>query len=497
MYNAQQCKDKLNKAAIVSRWILQGKLRVLSPLIVGGGNSLADDCDIVLVKDENNKPFIPSSSITGALKHAFNDYRYIGNEADYEKNKLWFWGGEFWQKGIKRTCQSAMVISDLGLIGENEQVIAIRDGIKINRRNGMAEDEKKFDFEIVEPGTCFDFQMEVILRQAFNSSLFDSFVQWIIYKLCGGNFALGARTGQGFGRCRLEDEKYFRFDFNNFEHVIKWLSKDYTIPATKVRISLPEKFKYNYKLFQIRARFQIKSSLIIGSYPGTPEEPDKAHIKSKKKDGSSEICGVIPGSSFRGAIRSRAERIAKTLDVYDEDKFHELFGWVEDKEGKKKAIKGRIVVEESQLDTSTYEEQIQYRIRIDRFTGGVMKNALFDSMPIWSKDGNKTTVELNLSIKDYKEWEAGLMLLVLKDLWNGDLPIGGEKGIGRGTLQGLEAEIWLDDKKVTIEQLKDGKLAVYESESEVWEETAAAKLEKLVKAFCNLTEEVGVLTDVH
>ena len=31
------------------------------------------------------------------------------------------------------------------------------------------------------------------------------------------------------------------------------------------------------------------------------------------------------------------------------------------------------MVEESQLDTSTYEEQIQYRIRIDRFTGGVMK----------------------------------------------------------------------------------------------------------------------------
>ena len=45
---------------------------------------------------------------------------------------------------------------------------------------------------------------------------------------------------------------------------------------------------------------------------------------------------MIPGSSFRGAIRSRAERIAKTLDVYDEDKFHELFGWVEDKEGRKK-----------------------------------------------------------------------------------------------------------------------------------------------------------------
>ena len=127
MYNAQQCKDKLNKAAIVSRWILQGKLRVLSPLIVGGGNSLADDCDIVLVKDENNKPFIPSSSITGALKHAFIDYRYIGNEADYEKNNLWLWCVEFWQKGIKRTCQSAIVISDLGLIGENEQVIAIRD----------------------------------------------------------------------------------------------------------------------------------------------------------------------------------------------------------------------------------------------------------------------------------------------------------------------------------------------------------------------------------
>ncbi len=487
---------KKDSAAIVGRWILQGKLRLLSPLIVGGSSNVLDDCDIVLIKDETGAPFIPSSSITGALKHAFEDYNYKGNDPDYEQNELWFWGGEYIQKEndrkkIKRSSQSAMIISDMRLIGENKNIISIRDGIKINPQNGLVEEKKKFDFEIIEPGACFDFRMEIVLREAFNQSLFNSFVQWIIYKLCSGDFALGARTGQGYGRCRLEDVSYYKFNFENYEHVISWLSGEYKIPPEKIVVHPPEVFDYNHKLFQIRARFKINSSLIIGSYPGTSEEPDKVHLKSNKPDGSREICGVIPGSSFRGAIRSRAERIAKTLNVYDEDKFHELFGWVEDEDKSKKTIKGRITVKECQIDKKSYEEQIQYRIRIDRFTGGVMNNALFDSMPIWSKKGAETIVELNLSIKDYKPWEAGLMLLVLKDLWNEDLPIGGEKGIGRGTLQGLDAEIWLDNRKITMKQLENNELELYENKPGTWEETVAAELEKLIEAFCNPKKNTG------
>ena len=42
------------------------------------------------------------------------------------------------------------------------------------------------------------------------------------------------------------------------------------------------------------------------------------------------------------------------------------------------------------------------------------------------------------------------MLLVLKDLWLGDLAIGGEKGIGRGVFQGKSAVISLADEKIVI-----------------------------------------------
>ena len=35
--------------------------------------------------------------------------------------------------------------------------------------------------------------------------------------------------------------------------------------------------------------------------------------------------------------------------------------------------------------------------------------------------------------------------MLLKDLWNGDLPLGGDKSIGRGVLQGHWAQINLKD----------------------------------------------------
>ena len=40
-----------------------------------------------------------------------------------------------------------------------------------------------------------------------------------------------------------------------------------------------------------------------------------------------------------------------------------------------------------------------------------------------------------------QDWEAGLCVLLLKDLWLGRIAVGGEKSIGRGILEGLHAVI--------------------------------------------------------
>jgi hypothetical protein len=81
--------------------------------------------------------------------------------------------------------------------------------------------------------------------------------------------------------------------------------------------------------------------------------------------------------------------------------------------------------------TITDGERIrQTRIRADRATQGVVKGALFDEEP---EIGGRVTVRLEL--RDPQVGETGLLLL-LKDLLSGDLPVGGTASVGRGVLRG-------------------------------------------------------------
>ena len=80
-------------------------------------------------------------------------------------------------------------------------------------------------------------------------------------------------------------------------------------------------------------------------------------------------------------------------------------------------------------------------------------------------------------MRNPEQYEIGLLLLLLKDLWTSDLPVGGESSIGRGRLQGLKAEILRyksnSPHRWTISQ-KDEAL-------QVRDETDTSKSEKLVQ----------------
>ena len=71
------------------------------------------------------------------------------------------------------------------------------------------------------------------------------------------------------------------------------------------------------------------------------------------------------------------------------------------------------------------------RIRIDRFTGGVVDGALFDEEPVYA---SRTHTQLEL--RNPKPGEIGLLLLVVRDLLTRDLPLGGSVGVGRGVACG-------------------------------------------------------------
>jgi CRISPR/Cas system CSM-associated protein Csm3 (group 7 of RAMP superfamily) len=489
-------------ATICGRLLAAGRLRLITPLIIGGGSSLYGDSDIVVLKDMQGQPYIPSSSITGALKGDFNNYSYKGSvdQDKYKQNKLWFWGGEDTFKKndekVRRSCQSALMISDLVLPEGSTAQLSIRDGIRINRSTGIVEPGAKYDFEIVEPGIAFNFRMEVIVRKAFNPELFNSFFDWIVYQLSQGKIALGARTNKGFGRCRLENISSYRYDYQDRDHIIAWLTED----EEKVKqpagdfSQVDKLFKKETRQFSIKADFRIKNSLIVGSYSGDPSASDKVHLNSYDSEDSTKEVAVLPGTSIRGAIRSHAERIINTLGGDGNEMLKGLFGWVDTEKpdnGRNEAIKGRIKIEEKPITLNTFMEEIQYRIKIDRFTGGVINNALFDSMPIWAGQGDESMVTLELDIDRYLDWEAGLMLLVLKDLWNGDLAVGGEKNVGRGTLLGQRATICLDDQTIVIKKETEGLTFQNEDGSTGWDEETVEKLENLVKELHKKINEPG------
>ncbi|HDL01100.1 MAG TPA: hypothetical protein ENH23_02595, partial [candidate division Zixibacteria bacterium] len=232
----------------------------------------------------------------------------------------------------------------------------------------------------------------------------------------------------------------------NKHDIIQWLKK----ADNYFQADLPEPYKYSSDTFRIEFDFVIKDSLIIRHYSSNPAESDSAHIRSEGKN-------IIPGSSIKGAMRSRAERILKTLAVEDQTElFSFLFGnsSTSDKDNGKRydgSIPSRIKINEVIIKQKV-EANIQQRIKIDRFTGGTIDGALFDSMPIFSANhdiANKLIVDL----KDPIDAEIGLMLLILKDLWTEDLPIGGEKNIGRGILQGKKAVISYKNWSIVIDNI--------------------------------------------
>ena len=209
------------------------------------------------------------------------------------------------------------------------------------------------------------------------------------------------------------------------------------------------------------ATFKIKNSLIIRSYSNDPKAPDSTHLKSGGKN-------ILSGSSIKGALRGRAERILNTIQT-NQDKTETilagLFGDVEKENGNKQKVKkdgytvsSRVFVDEVLI--KEVKEEIQTRIQIDRFTGGTVDSALIEEVPLFPVKDKVQIKNFRIRVADAKELDKGLMLLLLKDLWTADLSIGGEKAIGRGVLEGVSATVFDGNATYTLlDDLKDSEKA--------------------------------------
>jgi CRISPR/Cas system CSM-associated protein Csm3 (group 7 of RAMP superfamily) len=254
-----------------------------------------------------------------------------------------------------------------------------------------------------------------------------------------GEICLGMKKRRGFGRCHVKEWQVWNFNLEDAGDRTSWLlfdrecSNKLPVITDKIADALGvvlDEGEDQRDRFLMHATFQLVGSLLIrSSQNSTRRAPDVVHLKSHRPN-KSESQSVLSGTSLAGVLRHRAERIVKTLGscspIVDQ-----LFGFVGNE-----SQASRLVVHEKVIKDAT--DLVQNRIAIDRFTGGAYHGALFDEQPIF-----EGSVCIELELRNPKDHEIGLLLLLLKDLWTSDLPVGGESSIGRGRLKGIKAHlIW-------------------------------------------------------
>lgn len=413
-------------------YVLNAKLRNISPFSIGSGAGDNSDKDILI--DKSGTPFIPATSFIGVVRS------YLLSQDGFNKSLI---SKYFGTEDNKNPMQSLITCNDLHAASKESNKVIIRDGIKIDSERGIVEDKKKYDYEIADSG--IDFNLEMTFRAELKGKdEIEKILSAIISGFAQNQIRLGAKTNAGFGKMLIKDITTTFFDFTKKKDAACFLLGK---QGNKIDLLSGLQIELPNDTFNLQANFLLKTSLIIKSYPTDPALPDAVHIKSNDKF-------VLPGTSLKGAIRARAEKILNTIHGNEiQEKFiNDLFGFViEGNSEEGNVAKGRLRVDETILPAFT--EYLQNRIKIDRFTGGVIESALFDSVPLFPGENinlNDKIININININKCKPEEAGLLLLVLKDLWTGDLAVGGEKNVGRGVLNGINANIKYDGHEINL-----------------------------------------------
>lgn len=400
----------MTKSNVIGKILIVGDFVLQSPLLIGDGAGETSDNfrDVHVLKNRDDKPFIPGTSLCGVLRD------WLASVAATAVPKIF---------GDLDAMQSSIQADDIAL--ENGKIIS-RDGVRIDSVTGTGIDGGKYDYEAVERGARGSLRLLLTLRGVHDVEEISAVVARLLSKLQNG-IRLGALTSKGFGLVAAENLCADFYVFRNRDDVAAWLLGK---GASKKIQPSTEKFSAGENDFVVDAQFKFNSSFIIRDGDAT--------LKSREDF-------ILPGTSLKGILRHRAEYILTKLGL-DVAALENLMG----SSTSDKKIKSRFIVAESYIAPENFVEVKHTRTKIDRFTGGTLQGTLFTSTPAYQKVFDAPTLKLRFKIRNANDSEVGLAIFLLRDLWIGRVALGGEKSIGRGTLKGLSATINFRGKTYTL-----------------------------------------------
>lgn len=468
---SQYANGRTKHRSITGRVVVTGELALETPAQFGNGD-VSSLTDLPLLMDElKGHALLTGTSLAGALRNYLREFE-LGYEVplpslnsnahtlEKERDLLAtvLFGGH---RGDIEGSQSPLIVDDALSVKLGRPLTELRDGVAICPRTRTASGQKKFDYELLPAGTRFTLRFELLLTgNEAEESRRKLALALALRGLSNGEIGLGAKKRRGLGRCRVHQWSVIHYNLTDPSDLMSWLAEDHpgwgfqpgssssgpdlaALLGVDLKDSPPEDRR---ELLEIDATFAVAGSLLVRS--GFAERdrlgPDAVHLYTSPGDGESPK-PVMPGTGLAGALRQRALRIVNTLageaNQCSADTFiNKLFGPAEIKSGDTPWA-SRVIVAENFLQGG--HTLVQSRVKIDRFTGGAADTALFDEAPYFFGE-----VALNLRLLNPCPEEIGLLLLLLKDLWLEDLPLGGESGVGRGRLKGQKAKLQFTGKPV-------------------------------------------------
>lgn len=454
---------------IVRRIVVEGDLVLQTPAHFGNGDG-DNLVDMPLLTDplDGKTPLLTGASIAGALRGYLREREQgFRGKIDTKGNAnakqpglasiLLFGSSKSYDYGE----QSSLIVEDAH---GKDAAIELRDGVRLAGKSHTSAEDALFSLEMWEAGTTFPLRFELIVRQRDNVSTLKQALATALAGFADGSITIGARKRRGYGQVSVTGWRIKEYDLSDPAQLLDWIENGTqalsvaTNPDIARATGVSELIADRRHAFRLKADFWLDGSLLIRSGSGPDIEqagsddseiqrPDTMHLHSRRpasSPGEKRIRRpVLSGTSLTGALRARSLKIARLIAPATEagektarKLVDDIFG--ADMDIAEKPIGSRVHVYEH-IVNGVENMSVQNRVSIDRFTGGTRDGALFNEQPLFG--GRQSLVTVDLQLANPQEYEIGLLLLLLKDLWTGDLPLGGEISIGRGRPGGKDCHL--------------------------------------------------------
>ena len=443
-------------------YTVTGQLVTQTPVHIGGIDAGNPDSDMPLAMDGQGRYYIPGTSLAGALR------QWTEINLGTHVTQL-LWGFQDSDRGNASLFTVEDSIVRVAVLPE------VRDGVGIDKKTGAAQRGIKYDTTILPRGTQIEFQCSVSVIHDSDGTNAEGALRLLLEALQSGRIRIGAQRTRGMGKVILKNASIEMANMGTRQGIIDHLQRYDNHVAVESLSSLP-------------GSGGDRIEVVIHWHPTEPLMV-KSGVDGIAVDGLPLVSGidgdrvalVIPGSSIKGVLSSQASLIVKTVtDQESEDKSSELsivlerlFGTSRAKAAPKDAVEGMgmLAVDDCYakdiFDRSTWqkfttaldEKEAQkvltsahlekkmrdaYHVAIDRWTGGASDQKLFNQMEPQDIAWEPIALTLDFSrlkdpithkqmIEAQKQMTA-LLLLVLRDMASGRIPLGFGTNRGMGSL---------------------------------------------------------------